>query len=75
MSEYSRRQRNQDTRQPEDFGKSRDQLNQPQGKIKDLFRTSEGNRESSKPSTTERPPASNSSEQLTPSRPEASSDG
>ena len=74
MSEYSRRERYQDKRQPEEFGKSRDQLNQPKGKLEDLFRASESNREPSKPSNTERPPESNGSAQATPSRAEASSD-
>ena len=74
MSEYSRRERHQDKRQPEEFGKSRDLLNQPKGKLEDLFRASESNRENSIPSSTERPPESNSSGQIPPSRTEAPAD-
>ena len=53
MSENLRREQGQDKRQPEEFGKSRDQLNQPKGRIEDLFRTSENNGEPGEPSITE----------------------
>ncbi len=74
MSEHSRREGSQHQRQPEEFGKSRDQLNQPKGIFEDLFRISESNREPSRPSNTENPTVSNDSGQATPSRPKESSD-
>ena len=74
MSEHSRREGSQHQRQSEEFGKSRDQLNQPKGKFEDLFRTSENKREPSRPSSTENPTESNDSGQATPSRPKESSD-
>ena len=74
MSENSRREHNQNPRQPEEFGKSRDQVEQPQGKVEDLFRTSQSNRENSNPTNAELSPESNSSGQVTPSQTEASAD-
>ncbi len=74
MGENLRSEQGQDKRQPDAFGKSRGQLNQPKGKIEDLFRMSESNREPSEPSITERPPDSNSSGQVSGSRTATSSD-
>ena len=74
MSENSRREHNQNPRQPEEFGKSRDQVEQPKGKFEDLFSTSQSIREHSTTSNTERPPESNSSGQVTPSQTEAPAD-
>lgn len=58
MSEDSRRGRNQNRRQSEEFKESRDYLNQPKGKFEDLFKTSKSDKEHSKPSNTEKPPES-----------------
>ena len=74
MSEHSRSEGNQNKRQSEEFRKSRDQVEQPKGKFEDLFRTSQSNGENSIPSSAERPPESNSSGQVPPSRTEAPAD-
>ena len=44
MSEDSRRGRNQNRRQSEEFKESRDYLNQPKGKFEDLFKTSKSDK-------------------------------
>ena len=74
MSENLEHKRNQNPRETAEAYKSRDQLNQPKGKFEDLFRTAESNREPSKPSNTEKPPESERSGQMTPSRTEAPAD-
>ena len=74
MSENSRRKLNQNLRQTEEFGKSRDYLNQPKGKSEDSFRTSESDRGPSKPPNAERLPKNNRSGYVTPSHTEAPAD-